>query len=66
MVRSLHIQVEKVWLRDDEVQILVVDLRQVLRCVRLDYLCAKVFEEGSRYAGEEVEVCGAVEAAREV
>jgi hypothetical protein len=35
----------------------------MLRCVRLDYLCTEVFEEWSRYAGEEVEVCGAVEAA---
>lgn len=34
--------------------------------VGLHNLCAKVFEEGSRYAGEEVEVCGAVEASRQV
>lgn len=38
----------------------------MLCCVRLDYLRTEIFEEWSRYAGEEVEVCGTVEAAREV
>ena len=66
MVRSLHVQVEQVRFGDDEVQVLVVDLRQMLRRVCLDYLGTKVFEERARYAGEEVQVRWAVEAAREV
>jgi hypothetical protein len=41
-------------------------LRQMLCCVGLDYLRTEIFEEWSRYAGEEVEVRRAVEAAREV
>ena len=45
---------------------LVEDLRQMLRRVCLHYLGTKVFEERARYAGEEVQVCWAVEAAREV
>ena len=65
MVRPLHVQVEQVRFGDDEVQVLVVDLRQMLRRVCLHYLGAKVFEERTRYAGEEVQVCWAVEAARE-
>ena len=66
MVRSLHVQVKQVWFGDDEVQVLVVDLRQMLRRVCLHYLGTKVFEERARYAGEEVQVRWAVEAAREV
>lgn len=66
MVRSLHVQVEQVWLGNDKVQVLVVDLCQVLCGVRLHYLGAEIFEKWSRYAGEEVQVRGAVQSAREI
>jgi hypothetical protein len=58
--------VEQVGFGDDEVQVLVIDLRQMLRRVCLHYLGTKVFEERARYAGEEVQICWAVEAAREI
>lgn len=47
---------EQIWFRNDEVQILVVDLRQMFSGSRSYRLCTEVFEEGSGYAGEEVQV----------
>jgi len=59
-------QTEEVWFRDDEIQVLVVYLRNVLCSARGCYLRGKVFEQRPRYRGQEVHVGGRVEAARQV
>ena len=57
---------EQIWFRDDEIEILVVDLGQVFGRARGDGLGAEVFEKGPWYAGKEVDVGRAVQAAGEI
>lgn len=57
-----HAQTEKVGFCNDEIEVLVVDLRYVLCGVCCCYLSSKVLEQRSRYGGDEVDVRRAVQA----
>lgn len=62
----LHAEAEEVRLRDNEVEVLVVELRDVLGRARVRRLCREIFEEHPGYRGEEVDVRRRVESLLEV
>ena len=62
----LHTKTKEVRLRNDEVEILVVDLSDLLRGACCCCLCGKLFQRGPRDRGEEVEVGRAVKPLLEV
>ena len=61
-----HTQTEQIRLADNEVQVLIEDLRDVFRRSCFGCLGCEIFEQGAGYRGEEVDVCGGVEAAGQV
>lgn len=56
-----HAQTKEIRLCNDEVEVLVVDLRYVLCGVCCGYLSSKIFEQRSRHGGDEVDVCRAIQ-----
>lgn len=55
-VLLLHPEAEEIWLGDNEVQVLVIDLGYVLCRACRGRLGSEIFEQGSGYRGEEVDV----------
>lgn len=62
----LHAETEEIGLGDDEVEVLVIELRNVFGCARVRRLRRKFFQQDPRYRGEEVDVSWRVEPLFEV
>lgn len=62
----LHAEAEEVWFGNNEVEILVVELRNMFGCARIRRLCREIFEKDPRYRGEEVDVRWGIEPLLEV
>lgn len=62
----LHAEAKEVRLGDDEVEVLIVELRNVFGRARVRRVCREVFEEDPRYRGEKVDVRWGVESLLEV
>ena len=59
-------QTEQVGFGDNEIQVLIINLRDVLRRSRRGDLRGKIFQERAWHGGEEVDIGGGVEAAGQV
>lgn len=58
----LHPQAEQIWLGDDEIQVLIKQLRDLIRRPSCGCFRGKMFQQCSRERGEEVNVGWGVEA----